>query len=181
MRTIGLTGRAGVGKDTVADYLVANHGFRKYSLAGPLKEMLKVIGVDCDNRETKELPHPVFGVSPRRMAQTLGTEWMRDCVATDGWLRVADRYVEEIRRVNAHNDDQTYCEGVVFSDVRFENEAEFIRERGTLIHVLRDVAAVEAHPSEVGIKFRIEGDRCLLNDKAIEVTFRRLEDILGDL
>lgn len=180
MKIIGLTGKAGVGKDTVADYLVANHGFRKYSLAGPLKEMLKVIGVDCDNRETKELPHHVFGVSPRRMAQTLGTEWMRDCVATDGWLRLADQHIKTTMELE-NLADVPSVKGIVFSDVRFENEADFIRQRGTLVHVMRDVAAVEAHPSEAGIKFRIESDRCLLNDKAIDVTFRRLEDILGDL
>jgi hypothetical protein len=179
MRIIGLTGKAGVGKDTVADYLVANHGFRKFSLAGPLKEMLKVIGVDCDNRETKETPHPVFGVSPRRMAQTLGTEWMRNCVAADGWLRIAEQNIATVRALNSYEDVPSVT-GIVFSDVRFENEAEFIRKQGTVIHVMRDVAAVAAHASEAGVPL-LDCDRCLLNDKTIEVTFRRLEDIMGDL
>jgi hypothetical protein len=179
MKIIGLTGKAGVGKDTVADYLVKNHGFRKYSLAGPLKEMLKVIGVECDNRETKELPHPIFGVSPRRMAQTLGTEWMRNCVAADGWLRLADQFVRTTIELN-NLEDVPSIQGIVFSDVRFENEAEFIRPRGTLVHVMRNTEAVAAHSSEAGVEFK-DCDRCLLNDKTIEVTFRRLEDIMGDL
>jgi hypothetical protein len=180
MKIIGLTGKAGVGKDTVADYLVKNHGFRKYSLAGPLKEMLKVIGVECDNRETKELPHPIFGVFPRRMAQTLGTEWMRNCVAADGWLRLADQFIADFRTFSADDKNAPEVQGIVFSDVRFENEAEFIRPRGTLVHVMRNTEAVAAHSSEAGVEFK-DCDRCLLNDKTIEVTFRRLEDIMGDL
>lgn len=179
MKIIGLTGKAGVGKDTVADYLVKNHGFRKYSLAGPLKEMLKVIGVECDNRETKELPHPVFGKSPRQLAQTLGTEWMRNCVAADGWLRLADQFVKGTRELN-NLEEVSIARGIVFSDVRFENEAEFVRNRGTLVHVIRSTEAVAAHSSEAGVVFK-DCDRCLLNDKTTEVTFRRLEDIMEGL
>lgn len=179
MKILGLAGKAGVGKDTVADYLVTNYGFVKYSLAGPLKEMLKVIGVGCDNRDTKELPHPVFGVSPRRMAQALGTEWMRNCVAADGWLRLADQYVKTTVGLN-NLEDVPSVKGIVFSDIRFDNEAEFIRSRGTVVHVIRNAAAVAAHASEAGIEWR-DADRCLMNDKTTEVTFRRLEDIMGDL
>ena len=180
MKIIGLTGKAGVGKDTAADYLVEKYGFRKYSLAGPLKEMLKVIGVSCDNRETKELPHPVFGVSPRRMAQTLGTEWMRDRVATDGWLRLADQFIRDFKEFAANDKNVPEVHGVVFSDVRFENEAEFIRARGTLVHVVRKAEAVAEHASEAGVVFR-DCDRCLMNDRTIEITQRRIDDIMGDL
>lgn len=171
MKVIGLTGRAGTGKDTVADRLVSHYGFVKCSFAGPLKAMLKAIGVDCENRETKELPHQVFGVSPRRMAQTLGTEWMRNSVVQDGWIRLAEQFVQQVQDV----------QGVVFQDVRFENEATFIRSQGTLIHIEgRMVEAVAAHESEKGIVFR-DVDRCLLNNKTIDVAFRRLQDIMLDL
>jgi hypothetical protein len=142
--------------------------------------MLKVIGVDCSDRETKELRHPVFGVSPRHMAQTLGTEWMRKCIATDGWLRLAHQYVEQQLARCAQGEAPAF-KGVVFSDVRFINEAEFIREHGTLVHVWRpDVTPVAAHESENGIPFR-DCDRALMNDKTVEVTFRRLDDIMADL
>lgn len=181
MKIIGLTGRAGAGKDTVADRLVSNYGFVKYSFAKPLKDMLKVLGVDCDNRETKELPHPTFGVSPRVMAQTLGTEWMRNCVDKDGWLLLARAFVQGVRGNNTYDDGRTHVEGIVFSDVRFVNEAEYIRTSGTLIHVLRpDVETVTPHESENGIPFR-DCDRALMNDKSVDISFRRLDDIMADL
>lgn len=172
MKLIGLTGFAGSGKDTAADYLVQNYGFIKYSFAGPLKEMLKVIGVDCDNRDTKERKHPVFGASPRRMAQTLGTEWMRECVNSQGWLLLADQFIKNTL---------PEVPGIVISDVRFENEARFLREKnGLLIHVVRDTAPVEGHASEAGVKF-LDEDRCLMNDKTIERMQMRLANIIGDL
>lgn len=172
MKLIGLTGKAGSGKDTAADYLVQNYGFVKYSFAGPLKEMLKVIGVDCDNRDTKERKHPVFGVSPRRMAQTLGTEWMRECVSDNGWLLLADQFIKNTL---------PEVPGIVISDVRFENEARFLRgKNGMIIHVVRDTAPVEGHASEAGVKFSDE-DRCLMNDKTVPDLQRRLANIIGDL
>ena len=180
MKLIGLTGRAGSGKDTAADYLVQNYGFVKYSFAGPLKEMLKVIGVDCDNRDTKERKHPVFGVSPRRMAQTLGTEWMRECIHGSGWVLLADQFIKTQIELN-NLDDVPQVKGIVISDVRFENEARFIRSKnGMIIHVVRDTAPVESHASEAGVKF-LDVDRCLMNDKTVPDLQRRLANIIGDL
>lgn len=52
MILVGLTGNAGHGKSTVADYLVKEHGFQRLSFAGPLKAMARrinpIIGVDID-------------------------------------------------------------------------------------------------------------------------------------
>lgn len=151
MKLIGLTGKAGVGKDTVADYLVANYGFTKYSLADPIKDMLAVIGVDARTRETKEKPHPVFGASPRRMAQTLGTEWGRMCIRNDFWLKAAELHIETVKMGNALDSVPTF-NGIVIPDVRFENEAAWLRAQGgRLWHIIRDVPAVEAHSSEAGV------------------------------
>lgn len=38
---VGISGLAGVGKDTTADFLVKNHGFVKVSLADPMKRICK--------------------------------------------------------------------------------------------------------------------------------------------
>lgn len=118
---IGITGRAGSGKDTVADHLMRVHNFGKYSMAQPLKEMLKVIGVPCDTQEEKAATNPVFGVTNRYLAQTLGTEWMRNCIAEDGWIRLAEKEIRE------------WCGSLVIPDIRYNNEAEMIIDHGGLI------------------------------------------------
>jgi hypothetical protein len=115
------------------------------------------------------------------MAQTLGTEWMRNCVAEDGWLLLAKAYVRVVTDSVMNEADIKEIQGVVFSDVRFMNEAEYVRAHGTLIHVWRpDANAVTPHESEKGIPFK-DCDRALMNDKTVEVIFRRLNDIMADL
>ena len=163
---IALTGPAGCGKDTVGGYLVRHYGYEQMMFAGPLKAMLEVIGVDVVNRDTKELPHPVFGASPRRMMQTLGVEWMRDTICTDGWLRLAAHAVQNSRSA-----------GVVFTDCRFENEAQFVRARGGRVwHIKRSgLDPVEAHKSEGGVSWQADTDHIIYNDGTIPELFEQID------
>lgn len=169
MKLIGLTGPAGCGKDTAGAYLCRKHGFVRYGFADPLKAMLLAIGVDMNDRDGKEKPHPVFGVSPRRMAQTLGMDWMRDMICKDGWLRLAEQFID---------DEFTPANGIVFTDVRFENEAEMIRRRGGAIwHLKRNVPGVEAHVSERPIVEYLS-DRQLLNNSTMDHLYGNIETLL---
>lgn len=155
---VGIAGRAGAGKDTVAQLIKEEYpNYYQMAFAQPIKDMLSMIDVDCVTRETKELPIPGFGISPRRMAQTLGTEWGR-ALHPDFWLIVAER--------------EMYSRGTsnfVFSDVRFENEADFIRRKGGLIIHIKcdDAPAVEAHVSEKGIAVKL-ADYIVVNNGTIE-------------
>jgi hypothetical protein len=60
MKLIGLAGPAGVGKDTIADYLVETHAFTKFSFSDSLyEEVAAAFGIDKAMlyvRETKEQP-----------------------------------------------------------------------------------------------------------------------------
>src|SRR5690348_6899955 len=98
-RLIGLTGKAGSGKDTIADRLVVNKGFTKLAFAAPMKEALnKLFGFDPSDwydREWKETPLPGIGKSPRQLAQTLGTEWGRDTINPNLWILLAQRRMVE--------------------------------------------------------------------------------------
>lgn len=83
------------------------------------------------------------------MMQTLGTEWGRELVDENLWVTVARKQIEWLASRPA--DDRP--DVVVISDVRFENEAEMIRELGGMVvHARRPGAsAVNAHVSEAGV------------------------------
>lgn len=143
---IGLAGCKGVGKDTAADHLVRNHGFVKIALADPLRDGLKaMLGLSdqrFDDRNLKEAQIDWLGASPRQLLQTLGTEWGRNYIARDLWLRVAARRIDALPP-GAH---------VVVSDIRFEDEAAWVRKQGgQLWHIRRDIQASDPHSSEQGI------------------------------
>lgn len=184
MKLIGLTGAAGCGKDTCADYLVKRYDFLKYNLALPIKsmidDMLYCAGADTikwDDREEKESLHHLLGCSPRRAAQTLGTEWGRTYLGEDIWLRLAGNFID-VQTTMAGFESVPLFEGIVIADIRFDNEASWLRARGgRLIHILRPgVAPVEAHISEAGVESRI-GDVIVTNDGTIENMLEQVDAI----
>lgn len=158
---IGIAGRARSGKDTVADFIISRTGACKYSFAEPLKKMLLPLGIDMSDlywQENKETVIPDFNASPRRLMQTLGTEWGRQLIHPDLWLNLAHQKLEQC------------VDGMVVSDVRFENEATWVRNQGgVIIHVRRDSAPfVEKHTSEHGIMMYHAKDYLLNNDGTLE-------------
>ena len=157
---IGIAGRARSGKDTVANFIIAAIGGYRYSFADPIRAMLAPLGLDMSDpywQARKEEPIPALGVSPRRMMQTLGTEWGRQLISPDLWL------------IMAHQRLLQNGPGMVISDVRFDNEAAWIRKHGgRIIHVIRpDIKAVEAHASEDGIEMQ-DTDARLFNSGTLE-------------
>lgn len=151
MRLIGIAGQARSGKDTLASYMLDNLDgtWLRSSFADPLKEMLRVIGVDCSD-DAKAVVDDVFGVTPRHMMQTLGTEWGRHMIDSDMWVKA-------FARLNAG-----MC--VIVPDVRFENEAALVREHGVLIHLTGRGGIEGSHVSENPIEFKA-GDIVLDNSR----------------
>lgn len=152
---IGISGKARVGKDTFAAVVVeAIQGYR-YGFADPIKRMTDVL-VPRGTDDQKELVIPEFGKSRRQLWQTLGTEWGRQMIHPDIWLTVAGWELER------------NGPGMVISDVRFENEATWIRRRGgVIVHISRPnrelVHGSQTHKSEAGIESRY-GDYKIFND-----------------
>ena len=167
---IGLAGFAGVGKDTVAAVLARDHGYRRYALADPLREGLAVmLGLDrevFEDRTRKEAPIDWLGRSPRYLMQTLGTEWGRDLVAADLWLRVAERRIAALGP------------RVVVSDIRFDNEADWVRALGGVVwHIRRPGFGGGAHRSESGVRVR-PGDAVIANDGTLDALAARVAEAL---
>lgn len=163
---IGIAGRARVGKDTCADFLVRYLGGYRYGFADPLKRMLIPLGIDMTDpfwAENKEKEIPLFGRSLRYLMQTLGTEWGRELVHPDIWVKLAECTLFSTG------------ERMIISDVRFDNEAEFIRSKGgVILHVSRiDAPPVAGHASEAGIR-QSPLDLYVLNDGTIDELYTKL-------
>lgn len=133
---VGITGFIGSGKDTAADYLTQNYGFKAVKFADGIKDMMRAIGLttaELEDRKLKEEPHSLLsGRSPRYAMQKLGTEWGRDLMADQFWTNLwAQR-----------------CNGkmlVVTADVRFHNEATLIEKNGGILIRIRR-PATDPHP-----------------------------------
>lgn len=89
--------------------------------------------------------------------QLLGTEFGRDLVHRDVWLTLASG---ALRRGGP---------GMIIADVRFDNEAAWIRGHGgVIVHIERGKAApVRAHASEAGVE-RLAGDLRVFNESTID-------------
>lgn len=159
MILIGLVGAKRSGKDTVADRLVAEHGFTKVAFADPLKEMAlaldPIVHTEWEDYGVDEyrLSEVVTGLGwegakeypeVRRTLQRLGTEVIRNHVGTDYWIERMDRRLLRmaVRGVGV--------ERVVITDCRFPNEAGLVHTwGGCLVRVERPaLAQVDSHASE---------------------------------
>jgi hypothetical protein len=131
MRLIGLTGRAGSGKDTVANFLTGCQGFVRIGIADPMEAALLAMfagtGITAEHfndRMLKEQPIPGIGRSGRQLKQTIG-DWGRQ-VSSDLWIYLADRKLREFSQASP----LLHIQGVVVSDVRKVDEANWITRHG---------------------------------------------------
>ena len=131
---IGVCGFIGSGKDTVADYLVNFHEFRRESFASTLKDAVaSVFGWDrtmlegrtAQAREWREQVDPWWAarldmptLTPRWVLQYWGTEVCRRSFHDDIWIASLEN------KLRLSKDD------VVISDCRFPNEIQSIRNVG---------------------------------------------------
>ena len=152
---VGFSGVAGSGKDEAARVALAvlegaSVPASQYSFAYPLKEVCKFIFQMTDeemtNRDLKEQVSRLgYGMTNRRIMQLVGTESFRNVFNENIWIDVAERLIS-----------QSGSDVVVISDVRFENEAKWVKENGFLIHIdptgREGFRAIESsdHPSEAG-------------------------------
>lgn len=140
---IGFAGEARSGKDTAANHLNDNHGFSLYAFAQPIKKACRTVfgwGEEHVNGSLKEVIDPLFNISPREAMQTMGTQWGREMINQDIWLKRAEY---EMMTNNA----------LAVTDVRFDNEANLIRSRGGIVIKItrQNKDKVLNHKSEAGI------------------------------
>lgn len=154
---IGLIGSQGSGKDYVGRWLQQNIE-RKTEIvkfATKLTEVTAaILGVDdlslFQNREWKEQPHFIWQsqitnnngklISPREAQQIIGTDICRRLLGADVWVQALGN--------SCTNLDTLY----IVTDVRFQNEMDFIRaNNGVVVYVDNRKAAQAQHKKENGV------------------------------
>jgi hypothetical protein len=131
---IGICGFIGSGKDTVADYLVNFHEFRRESFASTLKDAVAAVfgwdrtmleGRTKEAREWREQVDPWWAarldmptLTPRWVLQYWGTEVCRKGFHDDIWIASLENKLRNSK------------DNVVISDCRFPNEISSIRNAG---------------------------------------------------
>ena len=109
--------------------------------------------------------------SPRKIFQLFGTEFARDNICQDIWLRMAEMNMED------------GCV-MIIPDVRFLNEAEWIKSNnGIIISVSRDSRENigVAHSSEKSIE-EIEfhrSDHVVFNDRDMDYLSKMLDEVIN--
>ena len=168
---VGFAGKARSGKDTAGAYLVDNYQFLRYSFAQPLKDATKIMFHLTDKQiENKEKPAEPWGMSPRDLYQRVGTDIARN-IDVNVWVKGADIF---------KNDNPG--RSIVVTDVRFSNEAFWIRNQGGVVIFLesktRGIYEHGEHSSENGLSAE-DVDVILENDGTIEALHAKLEELKG--
>ena len=139
---VGIAGQIGSGKDTIADYLVTQHGFKRVSFADSLKSAVSKIfgweknmlnGTTKSSRQWREEVDEwwstrlgIPNLTPRMVLQQFGTDVCRNHFHQDIWI------------ASVENKLLKTTDNVVITDCRFPNEVAAIKNsNGTTVRVER--------------------------------------------
>jgi dephospho-CoA kinase len=151
MKHIGLIGLAGSGKDTAAKALY-NLGYTRAAFADELKFLARGFGWRGEKDERG-----------RALLQDLGMAARRH----DPYHWIA--YIE---RWTGHKNQ------VVYTDVRFQNEADYIRSKGGIIvRIVRPGQSAENHESELN-QSAVAADIEIVNDGTIEDLHNKIKQLI---
>lgn len=194
---ISLSGQRRVGKDTVADILVSKFKFTKIALADPLRDLCsRVFNIPLETFLSDELKEKAFDIpvqltnekiidiiaivehewgfkvddfqydrmlefagvtfaNPRQILQLVGTEIIRGSIDDNIFLTLADNRIKSIGK------------NIVISDVRFEVEQQWAKERADKMVLIKRPnlnLKQDTHRSENELTNEEIYDTIMLND-----------------
>ncbi len=166
-KIIAFIGPAGCGKSTAAAALVSG-GYIRHRFAGPLKAMLRALGLTREEVDgnLKETPSALLGCTPREAMQSLGTQWGREMIHGDLWMRA---WINGLP-----------TEGlIVVDDCRFPNEAEAVRRLdGTIVRVIRPGWKYESEHESEAHHESMEADHILAARNVADLQYM-VRDLFG--
>jgi GTPase SAR1 family protein len=178
---IGITGKKGSGKSTVANYLTNTYDFNEYAFANTLKSVcMEVFQLQTKqlygSQRDKERIDDFWKVSARKIMQEVGTAFREignRVPELDGiWIKSLHREIEL--------KNKSY---VVISDVRYQDEVDSIltyKENGwdaIIIKIDREINETDSHESE---NQTLTYDYLINNNGLRKDLFNNVDDILKD-
>jgi energy-coupling factor transporter ATP-binding protein EcfA2 len=169
---IGICGRQGSGKDTVANVInkITNNTFERKQFSAKLKECAGILlGVPVElfeDRSFKESYIDKYGMTVRELLQKFGTEFIRETVHPNLWVEST---------LNDYNGQHW-----VITDLRFLNECDAIKSRGGIVVKVNRETRKDSHPSENEIDFIIPDYEIDNNGSFFDLEFsliRMMKDI----
>ncbi|QJD74011.1 hypothetical protein [Pyruvatibacter mobilis] len=137
---------------------------------GSEEELLRYLEGDLKDETIPGLD----GVTGRWMMQSIGTEWGRDLIHEDLWIKVAEARIRDALESRTK---------VVVDDIRFPNEAAVVKELGgVMAYVFRPGMGGPPvlHVSD-GLLGSYRFDETIINDSSLDVLKVRAErQLLGD-
>lgn len=200
IQLIGISGKAGSGKDVVASYLRNSYQDTYiYPFASQLKLASSILfGIPIEHfqeRALKETINPTWGVSPREMAQFIGTEVARDTfpqllgeLGNNFWIKRLNDHINGKLLYFSDDLKQTIDispgDTIVVPDVRFQNEYDWIIANGGIVIQLERAGAdgkvgIVGHISEAGYT-NISNERTFRceNNGTLEELYRKIDIIM---
>jgi hypothetical protein len=149
------------GKSSSVDFLISKHGGVEKSFSSPIYEIMHYTQKKCGFEEKKD----------RDFLQIIGT-WGRN-KDPSVWINSMDI-----------NED----ENIFVSDVRFNNEFDFLKKNGfIMIRILRDLEDIKdfgngdiKHLSETELIYKplTEWDYIIKNNESLDIFYKKLDEII---
>lgn len=183
---IGITGKIGSGKTTIANYLVDKYDYTEYGMADPLKGIGKLFGFSdrqlYGTQEEKLEIHPYWNVSARHFLQKVGTDLFREHLhEVLPEMKMEGTIWVEIFKMENNRFPKQY----VISDIRFLDEAKAIKDMGGIIirTVRGDTSGGNTytkHRSEMEMD-KIDADYTIDNNCSMEELQDKLNKLVENL
>jgi hypothetical protein len=202
---VGLIGEPSTGKDTIADFAIEDHGFRRIGFADKIYECYLALDPIVTVNVTKSGDSDVYDVRTMRVSdvvsemgwrrakdevaeirrglQRFGTEVGRDLIDPALWTSLAFK-----RMMAYYNGSGGELENFIFTDVRFPNEqegmigmADAIGGKAVFIRVERPgFTVVNGHASEMAYN-QMPFNYKIINDNDLVSLRADVADVLSEV